>query len=570
MAEAYPRSDSESVSSSDNEADWLDKPGEEDEDEEQEQVTVVSLFDDKVFPDAPSMLAYCKDKFGFDFLGVRDRLDLDFHGCVKLINFVRQSVKGGSTTLPQEITADHLADDSLLIPVLADDALIFCLDELPEPLSGQAAQAQEQGQAAAQVQQASAAGKRPVVDELLQKNAQLQAELEQLARQFTNYRLAVEQTLDKRWGVDDEGEASKTGSAPAEPRHPQKKEEKDESAYYFESYDHTDIHETMIKDEVRTNAYRDFIYANKPLFAGKVVLDIGCGTGILSMFCARAGAARVLAVDNSAILDKARENVFRNGLDGVVTCLRGRIEDVTLPVAQVDVIVSEWMGYCLLYEAMLPSVFFARDRYLKPGGLLVPSHASMWIAPVSDAGYVADNVDWWKDVYGFDMRAMQAGIYTDTRMTVMPPDAVCGGAHAFRMLDLHTAKVEDLVFEDKWQTTLSDKAEGLDGFVVWFDCFFGESREEVVEASLTAKEWAAAGRERVAFTTGPYDTATHWRQGLYLIDKGEAKDDEAGPGKKLVGKIRYAIPDDHARGLNITITWGLEGGDGQAQTWLLH
>jgi len=333
---------------------------------------------------------------------------------------------------------------------------------------------------------------------------------------------------------------------------------------------HPDIHETMIKDTVRTNAYRDFIYTNKHLFAGKTVLDIGCGTGILSLFCAKAGAARVLAVDNSAIIDKARENVFRNGLDNVITCLRGRIEDVILPVDKVDIIVSEWMGYCLLYEAMLPSVFFARDKYLKPDGLMVPSHASMWIAPVSDAEYVAENVDWWRDVYGFDFRGMQEGIYTDARMTVMPAEAVCGEAHAFRMLDLHTAKVEDLVFEDKWRTTLSDKVEALDGFLVWFDCFFGESRSEVVEAHLTAKDWIAAGRERVAFTTGPFDTATHWRQGLYLIDKSKAKEIEVGPGKKLVGEIRYAIPEDHARGLNITITWGLEDSDKQGQTWLLH
>lgn len=85
MTEAFPRSDSESVSSSDNEDNWLNKPGDE-EDDEQEQVSIISLFDDKVFPDAPSMLAYCKDKFGFDFLAVRDRLGLDFHGCVRLIN----------------------------------------------------------------------------------------------------------------------------------------------------------------------------------------------------------------------------------------------------------------------------------------------------------------------------------------------------------------------------------------------------------------------------------------------------------------------------------------------------
>jgi protein arginine N-methyltransferase 3 len=331
-----------------------------------------------------------------------------------------------------------------------------------------------------------------------------------------------------------------------------------------------DIHETMLKDTVRTDAYRDFIYANKDLFKGKVVLDIGCGTGILSMFCAKAGAAKVLAVDNSDILDKARENIFNNGLDNIITCIKGKIEEVTLPVDKVDIIVSEWMGYCLLYEAMLPSVFFARDRYLKPDGLLVPSHSSMWVAPVSDAEYVAESINFWRDVYGFDMKAMQRGTLTDARMTVMPADAVCGSATAFRMLDLHTAKVEDLVFEDKWQTTLADNVDGLDGFLVWFDCFFAQSRHEVVEATATAKEWADAGRERVAFTTGPFNTETHWRQGLFLVDKEKVKDVEVAPGKKLAGEIKYSIPEGHARGLNIKMTWGLEGGDKQSQTWLLH
>ncbi|KAH6621271.1 S-adenosyl-L-methionine-dependent methyltransferase [Chaetomium sp. MPI-SDFR-AT-0129] len=575
-----------------NDENWLTQPGAEDDDEDREEsVPVVSLLDDQVFPDAASMLAHCREKHGFDFLAVRDGLGLDFLGCVRLINLVRRSTKEGKK-LPEKITAEDLADDALLIPVLEDDALIFCLDDLPE--LGQSEQAAAPVTATAGADgKAPQSGDTPAVEDLLEKNAQLQAELEQLAKQFGNYRAAVEQTLDKRWGVDEEGKDDKAAptSAGAAAGTGEKKQH-DASAYYFESYDHNDIHETMIKDTVRTNAYRDFIYANKPLFAGKTVLDIGCGTGILSMFCARAGAARVVAVDNSAILDRARENVFRNGLDNIITCVRGRIEEVTLPITQFDIIVSEWMGYCLLYEAMLPSVFFARDRYLAPGGLLVPSHTSMWIAPVADSEYVADNIDWWRDVYGFDMQAMQTGIHTETRMTVMPASAVCGSAHAFRMLDLHTAKVEDLTFEDPWQTTFSGAAgdDGsksdadpavLDGFLVWFDCFFAETREEVVETQLTAKEWASRGTERVAFTTGPFDTATHWRQGLYLIDKKKQKEKkkdkateiEVRPGAKLAGKIRYATAEGHERGLDIRLTWGLEG-EGESeeleQTWLLH
>ena len=74
----------------------------------------------------------------------------------------------------------------------------------------------------------------------------------------------------------------------------------------------------MLKDSIRTDAYRDFIYDNKHLFKGKVVLDVGCGTGILSMFCAKAGARMVIAVDNSDIIDRATSNVFDNGMQDVI------------------------------------------------------------------------------------------------------------------------------------------------------------------------------------------------------------------------------------------------------------
>ena len=66
--------------------------------------------------------------------------------------------------------------------------------------------------------------------------------------------------------------------------------------YYFDSYAHFGIHEEMIKDEVRTRTYMDSMLNNKRLFQGKTVLDIGCGTGILSIFAAKAGAARVIGV----------------------------------------------------------------------------------------------------------------------------------------------------------------------------------------------------------------------------------------------------------------------------------
>jgi type I protein arginine methyltransferase len=48
----------------------------------------------------------------------------------------------------------------------------------------------------------------------------------------------------------------------------------------------------------------------------------------------------------------------------VITLIKGKIEEVDLPVSKVDIIISEWMGYFLLYESMLDTVLFARDKWL--------------------------------------------------------------------------------------------------------------------------------------------------------------------------------------------------------------
>ncbi|KAL8413777.1 hypothetical protein RB594_005136 [Gaeumannomyces avenae] len=530
---AGPPSSSGSDTSS--EDGWVDA-----ENEAEELPTIVSLLDDAVFTDAASMVKHCKDKHGFDFVATRDRLGLDFYGCIKLINYVRQRALDRAA-LPAEIKPADLEDDRYLKPVLADDAFIMALDDLPEST------------ALAAGESAAAGGE---ADALRSRNVELQAELDRLVRQFADYRTAVQQTLDQRWG-EDEGASSTAAVSGAAAAAPAK--EVDESKYYWDSYASNEIHETMLKDAVRTEAYRDFIYNNKDLFKGKVVLDIGCGTGILSMFCAKAGAKLVIAVDNSDIIDKARENIFNNGLGEQITCLKGKMEEVKLPVEQVDIIVSEWMGYCLLYEAMLPSVLWARDRYLAPDGLLAPSHTSMWVAPMSDQDWVDDHITFWRNVYGFDMKAMQEGICAESHIEVLSPRSLCGEPFMFRMLDLHTVRVEDLVFESTWRSTLMTDAPRLDAFVVWFDTFFCNARGKTVEPSdATALAWGDSSRaDRVAFTTGPFGTPTHWKQGILTTRPGCAPL-ALTKGQTVSGKLTVSIPDDHPRGLRLKVDWGAE------------
>ena len=111
----------------------------------------------------------------------------------------------------------------------------------------------------------------------------------------------------------------------------------------------SEIHEMMLKDTIRTEAYRDFIISNPSLFKGATVLDVGCGTGILSMFAAKAGAKKVFAVDASKVAFKAMRNVKENGLSDIVEVIHSKIEDLDeSKIGKVDIIISEWMGYFLL------------------------------------------------------------------------------------------------------------------------------------------------------------------------------------------------------------------------------
>ena len=172
---------------------------------------------------------------------------------------------------------------------------------------------------------------------------------------------------------------------------------------YFQSYAHHGIHAEMILDAVRTDSYRAALLSNPSVVKGKVVLDIGCGTSILAMFAAQAGARHVYAVDNSSIAVLAQQIVARNSLADKVTVLRCKAEDVVLP-EPAALIVSEWMGYALLFEAMLDSVIAVRDKHLRPDGHVFPDKAALYIVGLSDIVTRRRTLGFWADVCRLDIQ----------------------------------------------------------------------------------------------------------------------------------------------------------------------
>ena len=269
--------------------------------------------------------------------------------------------------------------------------------------------------------------------------------------------------------------------------------------YYFDSYSQSSIHYEMLNDKVRTRAYQAAILQNKQLFKGKVVLDIGCGTGILSMFAAAAGASLVIGIEMAHIYTVAEQNVKRNGFADKIVILNGKVEEVVLPVDKVDVIISEWMGYFLFFEGMFDSVIFARDKYLKAGGLLFPDKALVYGAGVYDPHFEASRRHYWQNFPGLSMPELDQVTTLCGVVQRVPEAKVVTSSALLAEIDLETCAIADLDFKAK-MTLTSLRKDFLNGMVVWFDTPFTH------------------GSEVVNLTTSPFATTTHWKQGLVFFN----------------------------------------------------
>lgn len=273
--------------------------------------------------------------------------------------------------------------------------------------------------------------------------------------------------------------------------------------YYFDSYSHYAIHEEMLKDEVRTSTYRRAIEWNPHLFQGKVVMDVGCGTGILSMFAAKAGASRVIAIDCSNIVDLAKKIVKENQMDDIITVLRAKIEDITeLPhkIEKVDIIISEWMGYCLFYESMLDTVIYAREKWLKePGGLMFPDKAQLCLTAIEDRAYKEEKINYWDDVYGFSMTCIKDIALSEPLVDNVESKQIATNHYILKEVDLNTVKVEDLSFKVPYKLIVR-RDDYIHAFVTFFNIDF------------------TACHTPTGFSTSPDSSKyTHWKQTVFYF-----------------------------------------------------
>ncbi|OMJ26299.1 Protein arginine N-methyltransferase 1 [Smittium culicis] len=428
--------------------------------------------------------------------------------------------------------------DSYLKPFLENDPVIFDLDDLDLSVSESENQQHQIINNAASDSIAQQTSSESTVSTLNSQISALQAQLANLSSQFSDYREFVKNSFPIS-SASPPPTSSLTASSNSQPDNNAPK-----SDYYFDSYSYNEIHLEMIKDSVRTDAYRDFIINNSHFFKDKVVLDVGCGTGILSMFAAKAGAKKVFAVDNSEIIKKAKENITENNLQDVIFPIQGKIEDIQLPVDHVDIIISEWMGYFLLFESMLDSVLVARDRFLNPeSGIMGPNRSSIYLTGIEDYEYVNGYVDFWDNVYGFSMTSMKQGLKSDAIVGVVPGSTVVMDEFKLVSFDHYTCTPKTLDFNVPFTLSVTkNRSCKIHAFLGYFDVDFTVNRSS-----------QDADSNDVSFSTGPECTPTHWKQTMFLLDSPI----DACYGDTVVGIFDCKKSSSNPRELDVTIEYAL-------------
>jgi type I protein arginine methyltransferase len=257
------------------------------------------------------------------------------------------------------------------------------------------------------------------------------------------------------------------------------------------------------------------------------------------MFAAQAGAKHVYAIDCSCIIHQATKIIERNGFTNTITTIHGKVEEIELPnnVQYVDIIISEWMGYFLLYESMLDTVLFARDKWLIPNhGIVFPDKAVLYITAIEDAQIRRDRFDYWDDVYGFDMSPIKEIALMEPVVDVVDSKAIVTDTVPILNIDILTCTKDDLDFTSKFKLQ-ANRNDYIHGLVAYFECAFTQIHKPI------------------GFSTSPYARYTHWKQTIFYLQEALT----ICAGEMITGELSCKPNRKNRRDLDIGLLLNFKG-----------
>jgi protein arginine N-methyltransferase 1 len=300
--------------------------------------------------------------------------------------------------------------------------------------------------------------------------------------------------------------------------------------FALDSSNHFSHHEELLKDKERTRTFKKAIMRNKYLFKGKVVLELGCGTGLLSIFASKAGARQVFAVDSPQMIRTAAEIASENNIKNI-TFIEGKVEEISLPI--VDIIIFDWMGYFLINNAKLESLVYARNKWLVPDGLIFPNKVKLYLAGIEDAKFIDEKFEFWNDVYGIDMNLMRKISLREGHVEEISSDAILSTSSPIFEADLMRLELSDLDFISSYELQFT-RNDFMHGLMSWFDVSFTNLHKTL------------------SISTSPRSKLTRWKQTVFYLENSQP----VSVGQILTGSV--AVKRNESKGLMIKISFNVE------------
>lgn len=296
-----------------------------------------------------------------------------------------------------------------------------------------------------------------------------------------------------------------------------------------------DHYRQILDDRVRVLAFERAIEAT--VRPGDVVLDLGCALGNFTAFACRAGARRVYAVECEPVIETAQQVIAANGFADRVRFLRGRSTELD-PPERARVVFFEDFVITLLSPGVVRTLRDAVDRWLAPGGVLLPGRARVWTAPVEHA-IVYQELDRFaaagERAYGLDVGATRPPAFATTYVRSFPAGSQLAAPVSAGDVDL--ARVQSPALRARGRVPAS-RSGVIHGLALWF------------ELDL-AGEWLG---------TGPSSPRTAWAQAFFplavplVVDRGDPIELglESGLfGDELVWHWNVAVGERRVEGSNL-------------------
>jgi len=220
----------------------------------------------------------------------------------------------------------------------------------------------------------------------------------------------------------------------------------------------------MIADSVRMEAYTGAL--RKAVTRDSVVVDIGTGTGIFALLACKFGARHVYAIEPSDAILVAQELARLNGYEDRIEFIHGVSTEVELP-ERADIIISDLRGLLPLYGPLIPSIVDARQRFLAPGGRLIPQCDLLWASLAETSKiYRRHDVTLLKNTCGLDLSAANKYVMNGLWKKRVTADQLLAPPICWAEIDYATVQIEDFNAEFDWIVSRPGTAHGI---TMWFD-----------------------------------------------------------------------------------------------------